>query len=100
MIHHYFIKKETKVHFIMAVFNLVMFSMPLFGILALWAGILNYLTGPKYDKIQDALGDLPARVGEFDVSLVVVSIGLLYLIIFILQKTLVKKVKKSRFGIR
>ena len=94
MLRHYFVNKDTKESLLIAIFNIIFFSMSLLGILALLAGIIHYLTGPKLEKVQDAFLSMPERINESEISFILISIGIVHIIVFILQKILVKKVIK------
>jgi len=62
--------------------------------MVLWVGIIHYFTGPSFDTIQDSLQDMGKRFDEFDFIWVLLTIGTLYLIVFIVQKTSAKDAMK------
>lgn len=91
---HYFVTTESKEPFLMATFSLTVVAAVISCFLALEAGLIHYLTGPKYESVIQAIGFMPDRISAYEFGYVITAVLVISLISYLIQKYYLKKVEK------
>jgi len=91
---HHFTNTKTKEPFALAFISLISISGAIIAFMALEAGLIHYLTGPKYDDIMDAIGQMPERISGYEFGYVIVSVIAISLVSYLIQKYYLKQVEK------